>query len=129
VLAEVPASGDVPFAMLHGVYWLAANAALCPADAAAGRRPALGTHPRCGGCLTLPRRLEGLPLMIRHRHQPPQQSKQSALLIELLKDPLPSSSGPACWGARSRSLAAICSRASRREFCAACLEVTGGNPL
>ena len=40
---DLPAEGS--FAILHGLYWLAANVAFHPADAACDRRPALGGHP------------------------------------------------------------------------------------
>src|SRR6266850_1303757 len=84
-LGETP-TGDVPFAILHGLYWLAANAAL--------NRPTLiladdlhwADAPSLRWLAFMARRLEGLPLMLAVGSRPPQQSDQGALLTELLTD-------------------------------------------
>jgi DNA-binding CsgD family transcriptional regulator len=130
-LAEVPASGDAPFAMLHGVYWLAANAALAQPTLLLVDDLHWGDTPSLRWLSYVARRLEGLPLMIAIGTRPPQQSEQSALLIELLTDPAavvlrPGALGPDSIAALAREVFAA---EPDVEFCAACLDVTGGNPL
>ena len=78
---------DVSFAMLHGLYWLAANVAL--------RRPAMiaidDLHWADGSSLRwlahLQRRLEGLPLLVAVATRPPDQSTNEARVTEILADP------------------------------------------
>jgi predicted ATPase len=78
---------DTSFAMLHGLYWLAANLAM--------RRPALlaidDLHWADVASLRwiayLARRLEGLPLLVAVAARPPEQGLQAALLTEVLADP------------------------------------------
>ena len=69
---------DVSFAMLHGLYWLAANVAL--------RRPAMiaiddlhwADGPSLRWLAHLQRRLEGLPLLVAVATRPPDQSTNEA---------------------------------------------------
>src|SRR5439155_24738504 len=74
------ASGDVSFAVLHGLYWLAANLA--------ERGPAAividDLHWTDAQTLRwlayLERRLEGLPLLVVIGSRPPEQSDQAVLI-------------------------------------------------
>jgi class 3 adenylate cyclase/DNA-binding CsgD family transcriptional regulator/tetratricopeptide (TPR) repeat protein len=125
------ASGDVSFAVLHGLYWLAANAAargstvlvvddLHWADAASLR------------WLTyLGRRLEGLPLLVVAGLRPPEQAQETELLTELISDPATLVIRPGPLGDPSiASLAWETFDVEPEEpFVAACLEASGGNPL
>src|SRR4051795_3552488 len=78
---------DVSFAMLHGLYWLAANVAL--------RKPLLiavdDLHWTDGSSLRwlahLQRRLDGLPLLVVVATRPPDQSPAEARVTEILADP------------------------------------------
>ncbi|MDX6486036.1 MAG: hypothetical protein QOF43_1189, partial [Gaiellaceae bacterium] len=80
-------STDVSFAMLHGLYWLAANLAL--------RRPVLiaidDLHWADSSSLRwlshLQRRLEGLPLLVMAATRPPEHSHAEARVNEILADP------------------------------------------
>ena len=124
-------AGDVSFSILHGLYWLAANAALrCPTlvmvdDLHWGDAPSLRwlTH--------LGRRLEGLPLMLAVATRSLEQSEQAALLTELLTDPAAVVLRPGTLGHESVAILArdVLAAESDIEFCAACHDATGGNPL
>jgi class 3 adenylate cyclase len=77
----------VSFAVLHGLYWVAANLAL--------RRPALiaidDLHWADGPSLRwlshLQRRLDGLPLLVVIATRPPAQSRHEQLMLEIIGDP------------------------------------------
>ena len=129
--ADELAGSDASFAMLHGLYWLAANIAL--------RRPTLiavdDLHwvdaPSLRWMAYLARRLEGLPLLVALAARPPEQSREPDLLTEVLADPLavvlwPAPLGPA-------SVTALAREAFDEEpepaFIDACQRATGGNPL
>ena len=128
---EQGAAADTSFAMLHGLYWLAANAAF--------RRPALlavddlhwADGPSLRWIAYLARRLEGLPLLVAVATRPPEQSRESALLTEILSDPaaVVVRLGPL----RTAAVAALAGDAFGTEpdpaFVAACERATGGNPL
>ena len=85
--AAGPAAADPSFAMLHGLYWLAANLAL--------RRPVVlavddlhwADVPSLRWLAYIGRRLEGLPLLIAVAARPPEHGPQAALLTEVLTDP------------------------------------------
>jgi class 3 adenylate cyclase/tetratricopeptide (TPR) repeat protein len=125
------ASGDVSFAVLHGLYWLAANLA--------ERGPAAividDLHWTDAQTLRwlayLERRLEGLPLLVVIGSRPPEQSEQSVLLTELISDPDALVIRPL-----ALSHAAVSELTKEQlgvepepECVAACHEATGGNPL
>jgi DNA-binding CsgD family transcriptional regulator/tetratricopeptide (TPR) repeat protein len=130
-LAETRATGDVSFAMLHGLYWLAANAAF--------RQPSLllvddvhwGDAPSLRWLAYIVRRLEGLPLVLAVGTRPPQQAEEGALLTELLADRAAAVLRPATLGLESVAILArdVFSAEPDMEFCAACHDATGGNPL
>jgi class 3 adenylate cyclase/DNA-binding CsgD family transcriptional regulator len=130
-LAETPASGDVSFAILHGLYWLAANAAFAQPTLLLVDDLHWADAPSLRWLAHLVRRLEGLPLMLAVGTRPPEQSEQAALLSELLTDPTAVVLRP---GMLTREAVAILARdvfsaEPDPEFCAACHEATGGNPL
>src|SRR3954462_11920686 len=76
------------FAMLHGLYWLAANFAL--------RKPTLvivddlhwADEPSLRWLLYLAHRLEGLPLALVAATRPPEQANAPELVRELVADPV-----------------------------------------
>ena len=133
--APTTASGDgaeSSFAMLHGLYWLAANFA--------SRAPTLlvvddlhwADEPSLRWLVYLARRLEGLPLLLLVGTRPPAQANIPALVAELLADPAgvvirPGSlgAGVGC-GARPR---AASEPSPTRLFAAALQTGSGGNPL
>jgi class 3 adenylate cyclase/DNA-binding CsgD family transcriptional regulator/tetratricopeptide (TPR) repeat protein len=125
------ASGDVSYAVLHGLYWLAANIA--------ARRPAAividDLHwtdaPTLRWLSFLSRRLDGLPLLVVLGLRPPEQSVETELLTELVSDPAVLLIRPT-----ALSDAGVASMvelefgvAPDPEFTSACVSVTGGNPL
>jgi DNA-binding CsgD family transcriptional regulator len=123
--------GDVSFGMLHGLYWLTANAAQ--------RRPTLiaidDLHwtdgPSLRWLMYLAHRLEGLPLAVVVALRPPEQSQQPELLTELVADPAALLIRPAALGIDSITGLATAEfgREPDRAFVEACLGATGGNPL
>jgi class 3 adenylate cyclase/tetratricopeptide (TPR) repeat protein len=125
------ASGDVSFAVLHGLYWLAANLA--------ERGPAAividDLHWTDAQTLRwlayLERRLEGLPLLVVIGSRPPEQSEQSVLLTELISDPdalviRPLALSHAAVSELTKDQLGV---EPEPECVAACHEATGGNPL
>jgi DNA-binding CsgD family transcriptional regulator len=126
-----PAAADPSFAMLHGLYWLAANLAL--------RRPVLvavddlhwADGPSLRWLAYLGRRLEGLPLLAAVAARPPEQSPQAALLTEVLTDPAAELVRPGPLG--TAAVASLARDAFGGEpdpaLVAACQTATGGNPL
>jgi DNA-binding CsgD family transcriptional regulator len=129
--AAVQEATDSSFAMLHGLYWLAANLAL--------RRPTLlaidDLHWADVASLRwigyLARRLEGLPLLVAVATRPPEHSLESEVLQQLLTDPEAVTLRPAPLSAASVA------ELTRKElaappaptFTAACATASGGNPL
>jgi len=122
---------DVSFAMLHGLYWLAANLAL--------RRPTMiaiddlhwADGPSLRWLAHLQRRLEGLPLLVAVATRPPEQSHNEARVTEILADPAvaivrPTALGPDSVGHIARELFG---READAAFVRACWTATGGNPL
>ena len=125
------AAGDVSFAVLHGLYWLAANLA--------ARRPTVivvdDLHwtdaPTLRWLAFLGRRLEGLPLLVVLGLRPPEQSVETELLTELISDPTvlvirPTALSEPAVGAM---VAQEYGSEAHPAFAAACHSATGGNPL
>jgi DNA-binding CsgD family transcriptional regulator len=122
---------DTSFAMLHGLYWVAANLAM--------RRPALlaiddlhwGDVASLRWVAYLARRLEGLPLLVAVAARPPEQSPQAELLTEVLADPAAVVVRPGALG--TAAVAALAAEAFAADpdpaFVEACQAATGGNPL
>jgi DNA-binding CsgD family transcriptional regulator len=135
LLQQPGASGqdptDASFAMLHGLYWLAANLAL--------HQPALlaidDLHWADVASLRwiayLTRRLEGLPLLLAVATRPPEQSSQAALVTEVLADPAAAVVRPGPLGTEAVAVLAGESFAAEPApaFVDACQAATGGNPL
>jgi class 3 adenylate cyclase/DNA-binding CsgD family transcriptional regulator len=122
---------DVSFAVLHGLYWLAANLAL--------RKPTLilidDLHWADGPSLRwlshLQRRLDGLPLLVVAGTRPPDQSPLPVRVTEILGDPAAAIVRPTSLGWHS---AAVLTRERLEQepadaFVDACWSATGGNPL
>ena len=132
--APTTASGEgaeSSFAMLHGLYWLAANFA--------SRTPTLlvvddlhwSDEPSLGWLHFLARRLEGLPLLLLIGTRPPEQANRPALIEELLADPGGVVMRPG--GLGQESAAALARERLGDEpaaaFAAALETGSGGNPL
>ena len=119
------------FAMLHGLYWLAANFA--------SRTPTLlvvddlhwTDEPSLRWLHYLSRRLEGLPLLLLTGTRPPEQANRPALIGEFLTDPVAVVIRPAVLG--RESAAALARERLGNEpapaFAAALETGSGGNPL
>jgi hypothetical protein len=128
---SAPKAAETSFAMLHGLYWLAANFAL--------RRPTLvmvddlhwADEPSLRWLGYLTRRLEGLPLLVLAATRPPRQSRTPALVTELLADPLAVVIRPGALGQQSAvTLAQVLFGLEPDErFAAALRQASGGNPL
>jgi DNA-binding CsgD family transcriptional regulator len=126
-----PEAADTSFAMLHGLYWLAANLAL--------RQPALlaidDLHWADVASLRwiayLARRLEGVPLLVAVAARPPEQGPQAALLTEVLADPAAAVVRPGPLGNAAVAVLAREAFAAEPdpEFADACQTATRGNPL
>jgi DNA-binding CsgD family transcriptional regulator len=124
-------SGDISFAVLHGLYWLAANLAL--------RRPTViaiddlhwADSPSLRWVSHLQRRLEGLPLLVIVATRPPEQSVHEARVTEILADPAAAVVRPTALGAASVGLMAreLFGREADEAFVKACWTATGGTPL
>ena len=130
-LRAPPGPGGVAFAILHGLYWLAANVASAQPTLLVVDDLHWADAPSLRAIVHLVRRLEGLPLLLAVGTRPPEQSEQAALLAELITD-------PAAVVLRPRALSResvvaltedMFSAEPDAQFCAASHEVTGGNPL
>jgi DNA-binding CsgD family transcriptional regulator/predicted negative regulator of RcsB-dependent stress response len=119
------------FAMLHGLYWLAANFA--------SRRPTLlvvddlhwADEPSLRWLAYLAHRIEGLSLLLLAGTRPPEQANTPALVTELLSDPAavtirPGNLGEASAAALARERLGVL---PDPVFAAALQTGSGGNPL
>jgi class 3 adenylate cyclase/DNA-binding CsgD family transcriptional regulator len=122
---------DVSFAVLHGLYWLAANLAL--------RRPAVlmiddlhwADGPSLRWLAHLQRRLEGLPLLVVVGTRPPEQAHHDVRVTEILGDPAAAVVRPTALGWSS---AAVLTKEHfgadpDEAFVDAVWSATRGNPL
>jgi predicted ATPase len=82
-----PGGSETSFAILHGLYWLAANFALHRATLLIVDDLHWADEPSLRWLSYLARRLEGLPIVLLVATRPPQQSEHPALETELLMDP------------------------------------------
>jgi len=125
------ASGDISFAVLHGLYWLAANIAARRATAIVVDDLHWSDAPTLRWLSFLGRRLEGLPLLVLLGLRPPEQSVETELLTELIADPTALVIRPTALS--QLGVAAMVEQEFKREpdmaFAAACHAATGGNPL
>jgi DNA-binding CsgD family transcriptional regulator len=126
-----PVLGDSPFAIQHGLYWLAANMSYLQPTCLIVDDLHWADGPSLHWLGYLVRRLEGLPLVVVLATRPSEQSHDPALLDELLTDPAAVIIQPA-----PLTLPAIaqltCTRLEREPaeaFCVAVAVATGGNPL
>jgi class 3 adenylate cyclase/tetratricopeptide (TPR) repeat protein len=125
------ASGDVSYAVLHGLYWLSANLAERGPAAIVIDDLHWTDAPTLRWLTYLERRLEGLPLLVVIGSRPPEQSHQPVLLTELISDPDALVIRPL-----ALSHAAVAELAREQlgvepedECVEACHRATGGNPL
>jgi DNA-binding CsgD family transcriptional regulator len=127
---DAPAEGS--FAILHGLYWLAANVAF--------QRPTLlaiddlhwADTPSLRWLLYLTRRLEGVPLLAAAATRPPEgEGRDPTLVAELITDPEAAVIRPEPLGRASIAVLARELHGLRPDdsFCAALETATGGNPL
>jgi DNA-binding CsgD family transcriptional regulator/tetratricopeptide (TPR) repeat protein len=127
----VEPSADSSLATLHGLYWLTANLA--------ARRPLLLALDDLHWCdlpslrflaYLLPR-VEDIPVLVAVGLRPEEQPEHPGLLAQIVSDPVATLIRPALLSgaATTRLLREMLSRESDEAFCAACWEVTAGNPL
>ena len=119
------------FAVLHGLYWLAANLAARHPTAIVVDDLHWADAPTLRWLTYLARRLEGLPLLVVLGLRPPEQSVETDLLTELIADPTALVIRP-----NALSVSAVASMAREEfgvepedAFVVACHAATGGNPL
>ena len=122
---------NIPLAMLHGLYWLTANLA--------ARRPLLVVVDDLHWCdvpslrwlaYLLPR-LEDLEVSIVVGLRPSEPGEDPSLVGQILADPLTTIVRPAPLSttAVAQLVRELLSPAADDDFCLACHETTGGNPL
>ena len=119
------------FAMLHGLYWLAANFALRRSTLLVVEDLHWVDEPSLRLLSYLARRLDGLSLVVLVTSRPPEEARLPALVGDLLRDPLAVVIRPAVLG--EESVAAMARERLGREpdaaFAAALRTASGGNPL
>jgi DNA-binding CsgD family transcriptional regulator len=127
---DAPAEGS--FAILHGLYWLAANVAFHQPTLLAIDDLQWADTPSLRWLLYLRRRLEGVPLLVAAATRPREgESRDPALVAALLADPdavaiRPEPLGRASIAVLARELHGL---EPDEAFCAALETATGGNPL
>jgi DNA-binding CsgD family transcriptional regulator len=127
---DAPAEGS--FALLHGLYWLAANVALQQPTLLAIDDLHWADTLSLRWLLYLTRRLEGLPLLVAAGVRPPEgEGRDPTLVAELIADPgaaaiLPEPLGRASIAVLARELHGL---EADDAFCAGLETATGGNPL
>src|SRR5215471_16435669 len=120
------------FAIVHGLYWLAANVALQQPTLLAIDDLHWADTPSLRWLLYLTRRLEGVPLLVVAGTRPPEGEGHDPILVaELIADPEAAAIHPQPLG---RASIAVLARALHglepdEAFCAALESATGGNPL
>ena len=127
---DTPAEGS--FAILHGLYWLAANVAFQHPTFLAIDDLHWADSPSLRWLLYLTRRLEGVPLLVAATTRPPEgESGDPTLVAELVTDPEAAAIRPEPLG--RASIAVLARELHGLEpddaFCAALETATGGNPL
>ena len=132
--APTSASGEgaeSSFAMLHGLYWLAANFAASRPTLLAVDDVHWADEPSLRWLVYLARRLEGLPLLLLIGTRPAAQANAPVLVTELLADPVgvviqPSNLGQESAATLARTRLGVEPDAA---FSAALQTGSGGNPL
>ena len=126
------AAAEGSFAIVHGLYWLAANVALQQPTLLAIDDLHWADTPSLRWLLYLTRRLEGVPLLVVAGTRPPEGEGHHPILVaELIADPEAASIRPEPLG---RGSIAVLARELHgldpdQAFCAALETATGGNPL
>ena len=119
------------FAVLHGLYWLAANVAFQQPTVFVIDDLHWADSPSLRWLGFLARRLEGLPLLVVAAMRPPEQGHEPELLTELLTDPAAEALRPGPLSVDS--IEALAHRyydaPPEPAFCQAVAEATRGNPL
>jgi DNA-binding CsgD family transcriptional regulator len=126
------AAADSSFAIVHGLYWLAANAAFQQPTLLAIDDLHWADTPSLRWLHYLTRRLEGVPLLIVAATRPPEgEGHDPKLVIELTADPEAAAIRPEPLG--RASIAALARELQGLEpddaFSSALETATGGNPL
>ena len=138
LLASAPAGAsgegaESSFAMLHGLYWLAANFASCKPTLLVVDDLHWADEPSLRWLVYLARRLEGLPLLLLIGTRPPAQANTpaAALVAELLADPLGVVVHPGTLGQASAATLAYERLGVEPDavFSSALRTGSGGNPL
>jgi DNA-binding CsgD family transcriptional regulator len=126
-----PDEGETPFAMFHGLYWLAANVASQQPTVLAIDDLHWADTPSLRWLAYLARRLEGVPLLVLATMRSPDQGREPELLNELLADPGATAirPGPLTVDAIAALVRRRFEDAGDPEFCAAVEAATRGNPL
>ena len=127
---EVPAEGS--FAILHGLYWLAANAALQQPTLLAIDDLHWADTLSLRWLLYLTRRLEGVPLLVAAAARPPEgEGRDPTLVAELIAAPEAAAIRPEPLGRASIAVLAreLHGLKPDEAFSAALEAATGGNPL
>jgi DNA-binding CsgD family transcriptional regulator len=124
-------AGDVSFAVMHGLYWLAANVAARQPTAIVIDDLHWADAPSLRWLTFLGRRLEGLPLVVVLGLRPPEIAVETDLLTELVSDPTVVVIRPTALSAVAVSamVAEHYGREPDPAFASACHVATGGNPL
>jgi DNA-binding CsgD family transcriptional regulator len=131
-LAASHAPPEDSFALLHGLYWLAANVAFQQPTLLAIDDLHWADTPSLRWLLYLTRRLEGVPLLVAVGTRPPEgEGRDPALVAELIADPEAATIRP---GPLGRASIAVLARELHglepdEAFCTALETATGGNPL
>jgi DNA-binding CsgD family transcriptional regulator len=124
--------GEGSFAVLHGLYWLAANVAFQQPTLLAVDDLHWSDAPSLRWLLYLTRRLEGVPLLVVAATRPPEaESRDPTVVADLIAEPEATAIRPEPLG---RSSIAVLARELHglepdEAFCAALETATGGNPL
>jgi DNA-binding CsgD family transcriptional regulator len=126
------APGTGSFAIVHGLYWLAANAALQQPTLLAIDDLHWADTPSLRWLLYLTRRLEGVPLLVAAATRPPEgEGHDRTLVAELIADPEAAAIRPEPLGRDSIAVLARELHGLQPDdaFSAALETATGGNPL
>jgi DNA-binding CsgD family transcriptional regulator/tetratricopeptide (TPR) repeat protein len=127
---DAPTEGT--FAIVHGLYWLAANVAFQQPTLLAIDDLHWADTSTLRWLLYLTRRLEGMPLLVAAGTRPPEgEGRDPTLVAELIADPEAAAIRPEPLGRASIAVLAqeLHGLEPDEAFCAALETATGGNPL
>jgi DNA-binding CsgD family transcriptional regulator len=125
------AATETSFAMLHGLYWLAANFALRTPTLIAVDDLHWADEESLRWLGYLARRLEGLPMLVVAATRPREPAPTPAAVAALMADPLATVIHPASLGRESATALAesLFGLHPDEDFATALCEASGGNPL